>query len=348
MKPVVVIMAGGSGARLWPASRTTRSKHSLTLFGKQSLLQSTIRRITSITDTLIIITTRAQRTEIENSVQGDVTVLYEPVGRNTAPCVLLAAEFVKKSYGPHVPMFVLPADQHIADTEAFLNTVRQGLDYLETHPDEIGTVGITPTRPETGFGYIKLSHQLTNNIHRIESFVEKPDKERAQQYLATGNHLWNGGMFLFTAQTMITLFQRLQPKIAAGISALSSFEHISREQYESIPAISFDYAIMERTDTPIFTVPADCGWSDVGSWFAYWELLPKDENGNSANGPATFVECHNCMVFNMTQTPTILFKETERLLVVLPDALFSASLRDHQQVKIVVDQLTSLGLERLQ
>jgi len=268
--------------------------------------------------------------------------------RNLYPTHLcIATRFVVEKFGEDSPMFILPSDQHIADSEAFASAVKTGFAWLSEHPDEIGTIGITPTRPETGYGYINSVKPLAGKVKRVEEFVEKPDEKTAQKYLDAGSYLWNGGMFLFTAHTMQQQFRTLQPSIFDAVQDIKSIDDIKKSEYEKSPSISFDYAIMETTTHSIFTVETSCGWSDVGSWFSYWELLPKDENGNAAKGKATFVDSSGCMVYNATEKPVLVFNKSGELIVSLPDCTLAASLNDHQHIKKITQMLGQLNLDTL-
>ncbi|MCK5808377.1 mannose-1-phosphate guanylyltransferase [bacterium] len=346
MKPITVIMAGGSGTRFWPASRSSKAKQSLSLFGSETMLANTIKRAKLVSDEVIVVSSLAQKESIDKDCEG-ITVLYEPVGRNTAPCLMLATRFVIENFGENSSLFILPADQHIANNSAFTKSVSEGFEWLESNSQEIGTIGINPTRPETGYGYIKNTISLRDAIHRVEQFVEKPDSQTAQRYLDNGSYLWNGGMFLFKAKTMQEQFEKLQPEIFSAIQAINSLKNIEEDEYKKAPSISFDYAIMETTEKAIFTVATECGWSDVGSWFSYWELLLKDENGNASQGAATFVDSHGCMVYNACDKPLIVFNKSNELVVSLPDAILTASLSDHQRIKEVVQMLGKLNLKQL-
>ena len=346
MKPITIIMAGGSGTRFWPASRQSKAKQSLTLFGEGSMLADTIARAKIISDEVVVISSLAQKENIEKDCDG-ITVLYEPLGRNTAPCLMIATRFVIEKFGEDAPMFILPSDQHIADNAAFSTAVESGFAWLSEHSNEIGTIGITPTRPETGYGYINSVHPLAGRVKRVEEFVEKPDEKTAQKYLDAGSYLWNGGMFLFTAHTMQQQFRILQPEIFDTVQRIGSIGDIQKSEYEKSPSISFDYAIMETTNQPIFTVETSCGWSDVGSWFSYWELLPKDENNNAAKGAATFIDSKGCMVYNATETPVLVFNKSGELIVSLPDCTLTASLHDHQRIKEITQMLEQLKLTSL-
>ena len=346
MKPIAVIMAGGSGTRFWPASRQSKAKQSLSLFGSETMLENTIKRAKLVSDEVIVVSSLAQKESIDKDCEG-ITVLYEPVGRNTAPCLMFATRFVIEKFGENSALFILPADQHIADNTAFATSVSEGFEWLARHPQEIGTIGINPTRPETGYGYIKNTVSLRNAIHRVEQFVEKPDAQTAQRYLDDGSYIWNGGMFLFNAKTMQEQFEKLQPEIFSAINAINSLENVKEDEYKKSPSISFDYAIMETTQNAIFTVATECGWSDVGSWFSYWELLPKDKNGNASQGAATFVDSRNCMVYNTCDKPVIVFNKSNELVVSLSDAILTASLHDHQRIKEIVQMLSDRNIEQL-
>ena len=350
MKLSVVIMAGGSGKRFWPFSRETRAKQSLRFFSDKTLLAETIERIEPLAEDILIVSSLKQRAEIEKDAvkYKNVRVVYEPCGRNTAPCIMLALAAINRdSAGEDRAVLVLPSDHYVADPEGFRKTVGTGLDFLEKHSDGIGTIGIEPAYPETGFGYIKKGELAENGIFRVVSFEEKPCLEKAESFLKSGNYLWNGGIFLFSLSNMLDEFGKLAPDIYEAVNSLHSFELPDNDAYSAIRSISFDYAVMEKTEKPVFTVPGNFGWNDVGSWKAYFDLLPKDENGNAKAGRAVFINCRNSFAANLTEKEIVMFNKERELLVVTEDAVFSASLDDHAKMREITEFLAENGFEKL-
>lgn len=350
MKLSVVIMAGGSGKRFWPFSRETRAKQSLKLFSDKTLLAETIERIMPLAEEILIVSSLKQRAEIEKDAAKykNVKVVYEPCGRNTAPCIMLALAAIRpESGGEDRAVLVLPSDHYVADPEGFRKTVEIGLGYLEKNRDGIGTIGIEPAYPETGFGYIKKGDAAENGVFKVASFEEKPCLEKAESFVRSGNYLWNGGIFLFSLSNMLDEFKKLAPDIYEKINSLRSFELPDNAVYSGIRSISFDYAVMEKTEKPIFTVPGDFGWNDVGSWKAYFDLLPKDLFGNAKVGKGNFINCRDSFIANLTEKEIVMFDKERELLVLTEDAVFSASLDDHARMREITEFLSENGLEKL-
>ena len=349
MKLSVVIMAGGSGKRFWPLSRESKAKQSLALFSEKTLLAETIERIRPLADDILIVSSLKQRTEIERDAgkYEKVKVIYEPCGRNTAPCILLSLFAIKSVSCEDRAVLVLPSDHYVAEPENFRKTVEKGIDFLEKNRESIGTIGIEPAYPETGFGYIKKGEPVGNGIFGVGSFEEKPCLEKAEKFVGSGNYLWNGGIFIFSLNPMLEEFRKLTPDIYKTVSSLKSFDMPEHEVYGSLRSISFDYAVMEKTEKPLFTIPGNFGWSDVGSWLAYYDLLPKDENGNAKVGNANFISCKNSLAVNLTEKEIVMFNKERELLVATHDAIFSASLDDHAKMREITEFLAKNNLEKL-
>ncbi len=344
MKFSVIIMAGGSGKRFWPLSRESRAKQSIPLLSDKTLLAETIKRIRPVCEDILVVSSFKQKESIETDIENSgVSVIYEPSGRNTAPCIMLALHFLKKKFAENRAVLVLPADHHVANAENFRKTISNGLDYLEKNSGSIGTLGITPNRPETGFGYIKKEKKLEDTVFSVASFEEKPPVEKAEKFVKSGNYLWNAGIFLFSLNSMIGEFKKIAYDIYTEIKKIDFFDKVDDKIYSSIRSISFDYAIMEHTSCPIFTVPGDFGWSDVGNWLAYYELLPKDENANASKGRVHFINSENSLAVNLTDKTLVLFRKTGELTVATEDTVFSASLEDHQKLREVTDYLKKSG-----
>ncbi|HSW61675.1 MAG TPA: mannose-1-phosphate guanylyltransferase [bacterium] len=341
MKLATVIMAGGSGKRFWPLSRESRAKQSLALFSEKTLMLETIERILPICSDITVVSSIKQKNSIDPDVEkhNEVSVIYEPSGRNTAPCIMLSLEFIRSRINEDCAVLVLPADHHIADKDEFLKCVEKGMKYLEDHRDSIGTIGIRPAYPETGFGYIRKGDKIAEGVCSVRAFEEKPDISKAEMFVNSGEYLWNAGIFLFTLEVMRAQFRDLNPDIYESVSKIRSFDNIDNQQYGSIRSISFDYAVMERTKNPVFTVPGDFGWSDVGSWLAYYELLPKDKDGNAAKGKAEFIDSKNSLAVNLTDKTIFLFNRDRELVIALDDVILSASLDDHQELRKVTEYL---------
>ncbi|HOW52657.1 MAG TPA: sugar phosphate nucleotidyltransferase [bacterium] len=348
MAVIAVIMAGGSGKRFWPLSRENRAKQSLALFSEKTLLAETIERIMPLTRDILIVSSIKQREHILADARryDGVRTLFEPVGRNTAPCIALALRAIERHWGGGHQVVVLPADHHIARPDDFRTAIRTALATLDT-VDGIGTIGIRPDHPETGYGYINTGDILRPGVFAVKRFEEKPDRARAETFVKSGNYLWNGGIFLFRQATMARELAALTPDIFAGVGAIPDLDAITAAQYGAVRSISIDYAVMEKTAAPVFSVAGDFGWNDIGSWAGYYDLLPKDAAGNAVRGPVHFVESTGNLVVNLTDRPIFLLRKNGQLVIVTGDAMLTADLADHQEVRRVTEYLEKSGLAAL-
>lgn len=305
-----VILAGGAGTRLWPVSRETMPKHLAKLIGEESLLQLTAKRVLANAPADCLITVAAKHQDLLIRRQLDAIDpalashrLLEPVGRNTAAAIALAALHAKKTFGGEAVLWVCPSDHLIGNQTALNEAVRQALPAAEA--GDLLTFGITPTRPETGYGYIKTGAPVgvDSKVRKVERFVEKPDLETAKAMLANGGHVWNSGMFLFRADRIIEELGMHEPAILGATEA--AFEAASaagdgsvlapRDLYEQIPSMPIDKAVMERA-TRIAVVPCDPDWTDLGSWHSIWERSAKDGNGNATRGDVLLNDTKGCLV----------------------------------------------------
>ncbi len=289
-----VILAGGSGYRLWPLSNQNRPKQFLKLLGEYSLFQETLLRLRELAPadaTTIVCGERHQDRVWEDlkalGLEEQARVIGEPVGRNTAPAILLAIRALEQK-GRDPVLVVLPADHIIGNNTAFLEQLRLAVRAAEA--DAIITLGITPTGPETGYGYIEARGE--GPVLEVCRFVEKPNRTKAESYLEAGNYFWNAGIFVFKASRMLAELNEYQPDIVARVDA---FLDGDREAYARAPALSIDHAVMEHTRRAR-VAPVDCGWSDLGSWRAVSEAMPEDKNGNGAKGDAMLIDCKNSYI----------------------------------------------------
>ena len=294
-----VIMAGGSGSRLWPLSRAAHPKQFLRLHGEDTMLQATLKRLSGLdVQSSITICNEAHRffvAEQLREINQLGTIILEPVGRNTAPAIALAALSVKDD----PLLLVLSADHVIQDTAAFNQAVMAAIPLAES--GKIVTFGIVPNEPNTGYGYIKKGAKEGAGFVVCE-FVEKPSLALAQEYVNSGDYCWNSGMFLVKASKYLEELKSLRSDIyEACVSAIEStqvdldFLRIDKAKFELCPSESIDYAVMENTLDAI-QVPLDAGWSDIGSWASIWDISAKDDNGNSSNGDVILHETNNCYV----------------------------------------------------
>jgi mannose-1-phosphate guanylyltransferase len=286
-KAYAVIMAGGSGTRFWPLSRSARPKQLLALGpDDRSLLRATAERVwdTLPAERTFVVTSEQLREQVAQELPElqPHQILAEPVGRNTAPCVGWAATHLKRLDEDAI-MCVLPADHYIGDAEAYVDTLQRGLD-AATHGDYV-TIGIRPTRAETGYGYIEVGSELDPGVFRARRFVEKPNQQRAEQFVASGNFLWNSGMFFFLASRILEAIDQHLPGLGQELQRYDAAARagneadLIKETYATLPAVSIDHGIMEKVDA-VSVVPGSFEWSDLGSWTSAWELAPQDDHAN--------------------------------------------------------------------
>ena len=340
-----VIMAGGSGSRLWPLSRQLFPKQFLNLHGNSTMLQSTVARLDGIDhQPPLIICNEEHRFVVAEQLRSAQLehgqILLEPVGRNTAPAIALAA-FNAINQGQDPLLLVLAADHVIQNAPAFIDAVQQA-QQLASH-NKLVTFGIKPTTPETGYGYIKASESKIL-FAQVEQFVEKPDLATAQDYLNQGNYFWNSGMFMFKASVFLKELKQHRPDIYnACQSAMNNttsdldFIRIDKTAFELCPDDSIDYAVMEKTSHAM-VVPMDANWSDIGSWSALWEIEDKDDNGNVSHGDTISVGTTNSYINAQDKLVTTVGLDNV-VIVETKDAILVADKSEVQQVKDIVNVL---------
>jgi mannose-1-phosphate guanylyltransferase len=350
-----VILAGGSGTRFWPASRRLMPKQLLPLAGPtgESLIAATVRRIAPLvprervwvsTGTRLVAATTAALPLVPRA-----HVLAEPLARNTAPAIAWATATIART-DPEALIAVLPADHTIGDEPAFLEVLSRAL----RAADEgwLTTVGIVPTRPETGYGYIEVGDPIGEGVHAAARFVEKPTAERAAEYLAGGLHLWNAGMFLFRASAMRAAILEHLPALAAGLDRLDAAAALGREGealaevFPTLPSTSIDHGLMEKARR-IAVVPGRFGWNDVGSWQVTWEMSERDAQGNALPQGTIAVDAQNNLVKDLTTgSPTkrwALVGVSDLVVVETDDAVLVIPRNRAQDVRAVVDALSARG-----
>ncbi|MGI2039040.1 mannose-1-phosphate guanylyltransferase/mannose-6-phosphate isomerase [Shewanella frigidimarina] len=347
-----VIMAGGNGSRLWPLSRELYPKQFLTVAGELSMLQQTVARLTGMEHhaPLLICNEEHRFIAAEQIRLGGFAhsgIILEPVGRNTAPAIALAAlQALKNAEQDEDPiLLVLAADHLIEDTSAFQTSVGKALPFAKD--GKLVTFGIVPTVPETGYGYIKAG-QPQGDAFAVAQFVEKPDLNTAQDYLASGDYYWNSGMFLFKASRYLEELKRHSPEIllACEESMQEStpdmdFVRVNIESFQRCPDDSIDYAVMEKTESSM-VIPMDAGWSDVGSWSALWEVSEKDENNNVIKGDVISVNSTHNYLYSANKLIAVV--GIDNLVVVeTKDAILVAHKEQVQDVKTIVNHLKATG-----
>lgn len=302
-KPIIpVILSGGSGTRLWPMSRVERPKQLLALTADETMLQLTARRASGARFAAPIVVANAAHADIVDEQLGLVgaaaqALILEPLGRNTAPAIALAAI---AAGGGAEPLLVMPSDHVITDVPAFHAAIQRALPLVED--GWLVTFGIAPDSPETGYGWIKVGDEIAEGVHRVDRFVEKPPLESAEAMLATGDHAWNGGIFLFRADVYLGALASYAPGMLVAVQ--QAMEKGRREcqriwpdaeAFAACPSNSIDYAVMEKAPR-VAVVPVRMGWSDVGSWDALHAISEADEGGNVVRGDVVAIETLNCMV----------------------------------------------------
>lgn len=349
---VPVILSGGSGSRLWPVSRESFPKQLWPILSDRTLMQETALRAQGTRfDPPIIVGNGEHRFLIaeqlrEVGVTG-ARILLEPVGRNSAPAIAAAALLVAED-NPDALIWMMAADASIADTDALHEALATAA--AAALPGRIVTFGMRPTSPETGYGYIELGDPLRDaaGAYAVASFLEKPDARTAETLVQTGRHLWNSGMFLFTARTLLEEMEAHAPDVLACIKQSVAgrredldFLRLEEGSFRACPSISLDYAVAERTARAA-VVPADLGWSDVGSWDALWKLAPKDDEGNAGIGDVVLEGAKDCYVRSDGILTAVVGLE-EAVIVVTEDAVLAMHRDRAQDVKTVVDRLKADG-----
>ncbi len=346
-----VIMAGGSGTRFWPASSEDLPKQFLKITSDKTMLEETVQRVHHFasTDRIYTVVGRAHSGITGQLLGGaSIKILAEPVGRNTAACIGLAALHISQ-FTEDEPVVVLPADHFIADDEKFADTIRAAAELARQ--GAVITLGITPTRPETGYGYIQTVENSgrSRSYFDVERFVEKPNYETALRYLASGNFLWNSGIFVFTPRTILSELEICMPDLYQGLKEiekaidLPGYEAVVERVYAKLPSVSIDYGVMEKTARPIYVIKADFGWSDVGSWQALYELRHNeyDEEGNLQLGEMMAVDSQRNLVYSNTERKVALLGVEGLVIVDTPDALLVADINRSQDVKKFTEILKS-------
>jgi mannose-1-phosphate guanylyltransferase/mannose-6-phosphate isomerase len=346
---IPLIMCGGAGTRLWPASREVRPKQFLPLFGTRSTFQDTLSRVSdpSLFDRPIVITNASYRFMVleqlaEIGIEADV--ILEPMRRDSGPAIAAGAVFAQNRASEAI-VLALAADHVVQDNAAFVAACREGL--AAASLGRIVTFGVKPERPATEYGYISPGEVISGEVHAVARFVEKPDAVKAADYVNSG-YLWNSGNFMFPASVLLDEYRKVD---AASVEAISSavanagrdlgFVTLEPQAFGAAKAISIDYAVMEKTSRAA-VVPVSCGWSDVGSWHAVWELSEKDAQGNAAHGAAVFEDSRNCNV--TTDAALVALEGVDDLVVVATaDAVLVSRQKDSNGLKRLVTKLKDVA-----
>ncbi len=342
---VAIILAGGSGSRLWPLSRELYPKQFLNFSEDKTLLQLTYARLKQFTENIITVANDKhlpgvsfQLLEIEKDAKHNI--IGEPVAKNTAPAIALGSLFIQENFAEHGDpvIIVAPSDHLIKDDKSFTKAVLEGAEIAKQ--GYIVTFGIKPSAPETGYGYIKVlpDQKFGKTGVKTDCFREKPDYDIAAEYVRSGEYFWNSGIFIFSLSTILEEFEKKEPEIQHKIREINFKDKASyREIYGKLPSISIDYAIMEKSDR-IILIPAEFDWSDLGSWEAIYEISPKDHHNNVVKGDVISINCENSLIYSSSRCISTVGL-TDMIVVETDDAVLVCNRKDSQKVKEVFERL---------
>lgn len=345
-----VIMAGGGGTRFWPLSRQEEPKQLLNLSGKDLMINETIDRIATIAkkDDIFVVTNVTQVPKMKTATAGRLQenhILAEPSARNTSACIGYAAMEIVKKYGDGI-MCISPADHFIKNQAEFTRVLNEAVNVAEKE-DKLITIGIQPTYPATGYGYIKFDKSEDSIAKKVVEFKEKPDLETAKEYLASGAYAWNSGMFIWKASTILKKFEELLPDVYACIEKIGDAmgtpaeTEVIQEIYPTITSISVDYGIMEKS-SDVLVISGDFGWNDVGSWENMDVIYDEDKNGNILVGNQINIDTKNTISYAKKRLITTIGVEN-LIIVETEDAILVCDKSRAQDVKLIVDELKSNG-----
>ncbi|MBI2962360.1 MAG: mannose-1-phosphate guanylyltransferase [Deltaproteobacteria bacterium] len=341
-----VILAGGKGTRFWPKSRAHRPKQLLPIVGDRTMVQETVERLAPLVspDRVWVVTGADHAEQLREQLPGvpAAQVVVEPLGRNTAPAIGLAAELIAR-VDPQATMIVLPADHHIRYPDRFRDVLSRAID-LAASGDWLVTIGIEPNAPETGYGYVERGEEIDAGRYRVRRFTEKPDRTRAEEFVRSGGYLWNAGIFVWRVRAIRDALRRLMPETAARLGeAVAARGDRARfaAAYQAIEDRSIDYGILEKADN-VAVVAGDFGWDDIGSWSALLRLGPADAGGNVVRGRVLALSSRGNLV--ASEKRLIALVGVEGLVVIdTEDAVLVCSADRVQDVKQVIDELQRRG-----
>jgi len=352
MKIYAVIMAGGVGSRFWPRSKKKTPKQMLQIFGENTMIQDTVNRLDGIVDSenILVITNKLQKMGICEQLPQipSENIIEEPFGRNTAACIGLASIIIEKKDKDAV-MIVLPADHIIRDKEAFHKVLKNAIEFAYKSGGLL-TIGITPTRPETGYGYIQIDDkEVAQNINKVFTFAEKPNYATAVRFLESGDFMWNSGMFVWRTDSILEEMKVHMPDLFESLESIkksfgkSDFESVLTNLYGQLKKISIDYGVMEKSNK-VYLTKGSFNWSDVGSWEEVYQLSEKDGNGNSVSGQVYLDMSVDSYVYSPNKFTAVI--GVENLIIINTDEALLICRRDNSQdVKKVVDYLTMNQME---
>jgi len=352
-----VVMAGGSGTRFWPQSRKAIPKQLLNLVGQQTMIQETVARCRELSEAqqIWIATNSTLSTQIKHQLPqlSPEQILVEPVPRNTAPCIGLAAIHLLH-VDPEAIMLVVSSDHVIQPESAFVNTIRQAVKLIEANPETLALIGVPPAYPATGYGYIQTGSASAANLpgFSVKEFKEKPDPETAQQYCDSGDYLWNCGIFAWKAQTILDAIAQFEPEmydllkeIAAAINTPQYTETLERA-FPVMKSTSIDYAVLEHSREHLAVIPAEFEWDDVGNWNTLQKYFPTDADGNTVLGPHCGLQTSNSIIRTTDDHLIATFGVENCLIVHTPDATLIAPKDDESAIKKLVTLIEERGYEQ--
>lgn len=351
----VAIMAGGIGSRFWPASRTTRPKQFLDILGVgKSLIQLTYDRFLKLCpkENIFIVTNGMYKDLVQEHLP-DVTdnqILCEPSRNNTAPCVAYTA-FKLQNLNPDANLIVAPSDHIILKEDVFVEKLQQALEFTAKN-DALLTLGIEPSRPDTGYGYIKFGEEKVKGVHKVEEFTEKPNLNKAQAFVNSGKYLWNAGIFVWSVKTLLDAFQKHATEIYDILKTGNQVYNTDGEQayidktYPTTPSISIDYAIMEKADN-VYTIPAEFGWSDLGTWGSLHSTLEKDLYQNAfGNAQVIASDTNNCLI-QVPDNKLVVVKDLNDFMIIdQDDVLLIYPKSKEQEIKQLTGKVKEMHGER--
>ncbi|MFC2135864.1 mannose-1-phosphate guanylyltransferase [Bacteroidota bacterium] len=346
MELYAVIMAGGVGSRFWPRSKQKKPKQLIRIFGENTMIQDTVYRLEELipNDRIFVITNKTQKPRVLDQLPDlpAENIIDEPFGKNTAACIGLASVIIKKRCKDAVTI-VLAADHLIEDRVKFLDNIRIGAEYAYASKGLI-TIGIPPTRPETGYGYIQFDEmEVAKEIHKVITFAEKPNLSTAERFIKSGDFLWNSGMFIWRTDVILNEIKKYMPELYHGLETIkksvdtSDFPNVLMNVYSQLKSISIDYGIMEKSEN-VYLIKGSFDWSDVGSWETVYELSPKDDEGNVKIGDVYAEKTFNSYIFAPQKFAAVIGVE-DLVVINTKDSLLICHRDKTQDVKQVVDYL---------
>jgi len=346
MELYAVIMAGGVGSRFWPRSREKKPKQLIRIFGENTMIQDTVKRLEGLVenDKILIITNKVQKIRIKEQLPQipPENIIDEPFGKNTAACIGLASAIINK-INPDAVSLVLPSDHLIKDVEEFQNNLRNAAEFAYVSKGLV-TIGIKPTKPETGYGYIQYNEEHAGKeINKVLTFAEKPNLETAKSFIEAGDFLWNSGMFIWRVDSILKEIKKYLPDLFYGLEEIKEsidtpdFEKVLTNVYGQLKSISIDYGVMENSSN-VYITKSKFDWSDVGSWEAVYELSEKDKDNNAHMGDVYTVKTNGTYIYSPQKFTAVIGLENS-VVINTNDALLICNRDMVQDVKLVVDYL---------